>query len=222
MDSTLTTIHNEVIVYSSSQKNYFVIKRVIDVVFSLTMVAPLFFLSLIIKAVNFLKGDRGPLFYKQKRVGKDGRLFEIIKFRTMTPDAEKELNRLLEEENNKDEWIQYHKFEKDPRITPIGLFLRKTSIDEFPQFINVLKGDMSIIGPRPLVPGELELHGGLSIYNRIKPGITGWWACNGRSILSYNERLRYEYYYIRNISLWLDIRIFFKTIECVFRKTGAR
>lgn len=208
--------------YTSIQKTYFGLKRLFDIVFSLLMMPVLLFLAIIIRVVLYIKSETGPLFYKQVRVGKDGKEFEIYKFRTMTPDAENELNNLLEQESNKDEWIQYHKFENDPRITPIGLFLRKTSIDEFPQFVNVLKGDMSIIGPRPLVPGELELHGGLPIYNRIRPGITGWWACNGRSILTYNERLEHEYYYIKNISLWLDVRILFKTIKCVFLKTGAR
>ncbi len=204
------------------KKVYFVIKRIFDVLFSFLMLAPLAFLSIIIKTVYLFSSEDGPLFYTQKRVGKEGKEFLIIKYRTMTPDAEKELNSLLENDRNKTEWQEYHKFEKDPRITPIGVFLRKTSIDEFPQFINVLKGDMSIIGPRPLVPGELELHGGLPLYYQIKPGITGWWACNGRSILSYAERLEYEYYYVKNASLWLDIRIFFKTIKCVFFKTGAK
>ena len=222
MNDEIKKIEDNRIEYSFAQKGYLVIKRLIDIVFSLLMMPVLLISSIFIRVILYVKSETGPLFYKQVRVGKDGKEFEIYKFRTMTPDAENELNRLLEEENNKDEWMQYHKFENDPRITPIGLFLRKTSIDEFPQFINVLKGDMSIIGPRPLVPGELELHGGLPNYNRIKPGITGWWACNGRSILSYSERLQYEYYYIRNVSLWLDIKIFFKTIECIFLKTGAR
>lgn len=205
-----------------SLKTYPIIKRCFDVLFSFFMLTPLAILSAAIKLINIAHNDFGPLFYKQERIGKDGRPFTIIKYRTMTPDAEKELIKLLENDENKNEWEQYHKFAKDPRITPIGLFLRKSSIDELPQFVNVLKGDMSIIGPRPLVPGELELHGGLPIYNQIKPGITGWWACNGRSVLSYAQRLEYEYYYVKNASLWLDIRIFFKTIECVFHKTGAR
>ena len=201
---------------------YVYIKRIIDVFISLVMMAPLLLLSIVIKIINLIKNDYGPLFYKQDRVGKDGKLFQIIKYRTMTPDAEDELKKLLEDNENKREWEEYHKFENDPRITPIGLFLRKSSIDEFPQFINVLKGDMSIIGPRPLVPGELQSHNGDPIYESIRPGITGWWACNGRSILTYKERLEYEYYYIKHVSFLLDLKIFLKTIICVFDKTGAR
>ena len=201
---------------------YFIVKRVFDVFFSLLMLMPLTVLSIIIKIVYVLSSETGPLFYRQRRVGKGGKEFLIIKYRTMTPDAENELNSLLENDRNKDEWQQYHKFENDPRITPIGLFLRRFSIDEFPQFINVIKGEMSLIGPRPLVPGELELHHGLPIYSSIKPGITGWWACNGRSAMTYEQRLKHEYYYIENVSFWLDIKIFLKTIISVLNKTGAR
>ena len=114
------------------------------------------------------------------------------------------------------------KIDNDPRITKVGRFIRKTSIDEFPQFINVLKGDMSIIGPRPLVPGELKSKNGIKLYERVKPGITGWWACNGRSDIDYDERLKLEYYYINNRSLWLDIKCIFKTIEVILFKRGAK
>lgn len=207
--------------YTGSQRLYFHLKRILDIVFSVFMMIPLLFLTCFIKVINLVKNEKGPLLYKQKRVGKDGKLFDIIKFRTMSPDAEAELRELLKDDENRNEWEEYHKLKNDPRITPFGLFLRKSSLDEFPQFINVLKGDMAIIGPRPLVPGELELHDGLSIYNSVKPGITGWWACNGRSILTYKERLEYEYEYIKNISLWMDIKVFFKTIICVINKAGA-
>lgn len=212
----------EIVEYSFFQKIYFPIKRIIDVLFSLLMLLPLLILTIIVKIVFMFGNEKGKLFYTQTRVGKNGRLFEIIKFRTMSPDAEKELKELLKDNENKNEWEQYHKLKNDPRITPFGLFLRKSSLDEFPQFLNVLKGEMSIIGPRPLVPGELEMHRGLQMYNSINPGITGWWACNGRSVLTYKERLECEYYYVRNVSLWLDLRIVFKTIACIFTKTGAR
>ena len=139
----------------------------------------------------------------------------------MTPDADEQLSRLLENSDNRKEWEEYHKFKDDPRVTPIGLFLRRSSIDEFPQFINVLKGDMSIIGPRPLVEGELEMHNGDKKYWIVRPGITGWWACNGRSNMKYEERLEYEYYYVDNISLGLDTKIFFKTIESILKKIGS-
>ena len=185
------------------------------------MLVPLLLLMIIIKIIYLLSGDNKDIIYKQNRIGKDGKEFEIYKFRTMTPDAEEQLNKLLENSDNKKEWEEYHKFKDDPRVTPMGLFLRKSSIDEFPQFINVLSGDMSVIGPRPLVEGELEKHNGLKKYWNVRPGITGWWACNGRSNMKYSERLEYEYYYIDNISLSLDTKIFFKTISCILQKIGS-
>ena len=124
--------------------------------------------------------------------------------------------RMTEYEKNK-------KLNHDPRITKIGKILRKTSLDEFPQFINVLKWDLSIIGPRPLVEGELDEHNGNhEIYESVRPGITGWWAANGRSAIDYEKRLELEYYYCKNCSLWLDIKCFFKTIEVVLFKRGAK
>ncbi len=208
--------------YSGYQKVYIGIKRIFDFLFSIVMMIPLLVLTILIKIIYLVKREEGPLIYRQKRVGLNKKEFEIIKYRTMSPDAEEELKELLKDDDYKTEWEEYHKFENDPRITPLGLFLRRTSLDEFPQFINVLKGDMAIIGPRPLVPGELELHEGLPLYNRIKPGITGWWACNGRSSINYKERLEYEYYYVEHVSFLLDLKIFFKTIVSIVDKTGAR
>ena len=119
----------------------------------------------------------------------------------MVPNADEILKELLKNEAYRKEWEENQKFEHDPRITKAGQVLRKTSIDELPQLINVLTGDMSLVGPRPLVEGELEQHGGLKIYNKVKPGITGWWACNGRSNIDYRERLELEYYYV-NSAFW--------------------
>ena len=104
----------------------------------------------------------------------------------------------------------------------MGGYLRKTSLDEVPQFINVLKGDMSVIGPRPLVVGELEQHGGLQLYNQVKPGITGWWGCNGRSNTTYDERLELEYYYVKNCSLWMDALTVVKTAVVILKRDGAK
>ena len=132
------------------------------------------------------------------------------------------LNTALKDEKYKKEWEEEQKFSNDPRITKVGRILRKTSIDELPQMINVLKGDMSLVGPRPLVDGELEQHGGLKLYQRVKPGITGWWGCNGRSNIDYRERLELEYYYVRNCSLYLDILCIFRTIVAVIKKDGAQ
>ena len=122
-----------------------------------------------------------------------------------------------------EEWRKNQKFENDPRITKVGKILRKTSLDELPQFINVLLGDMSLIGPRPLLKGELEQHNGDSkVYESVKPGITGWWACNGRSATTYEQRLEYEYYYVNNFGLLLDLKCIFKTIKVVIERKGAR
>ena len=206
---------------TKSQTMYIMVKSILDFFGSLFMLVPLTIFSALVKTIYCLYGDFESVFYKQERIGKNGKRFTIIKFRTMSMNAEKELKELLKNHDNYQEWKEFHKLKNDPRITPFGLFLRKSSIDELPQFINVLKGDMSIIGPRPLVPGELEMHGGSKIYESIKPGITGWWACNGRSTISYRERLEYEYYYINNVSLFLDIKILIKTIVCIFRKAGA-
>ena len=204
-----------------SNKTYLFIKRILDILFSLLMILPLLVLSMIIKIIYVLSGDTERIIFEQERIGKDGRIFNLYKFRTMTPDADRQLSELLENRDNQKEWKDYHKFKDDPRVTPIGLFLRKTSIDEFPQFINVLKGEMSIIGPRPLVEGELEIHNGDMKYWNVKPGITSWWACNGRSNMKYEKRLEYEYYYIDNISFLLDVKIFFKTIYCLLFRDGS-
>ena len=206
---------------NKSSKAYLIVKRIMDILFSLLMLIPLAVLSLIIKIIYVLNSDYDSIIYKQDRIGKDGKKFKIYKFRTMTPDADEQLSKLLENSDNQKEWEEYHKFKNDPRVTPIGLFLRKSSIDEFPQFINVLKGDMSIIGPRPLVEGELEKHNGDKKYWKVKPGITGWWACNGRSNMKYDERLQYEYNYVDNVLFGLDTKIFFKTIECILKKIGS-
>ena len=202
-------------------KKYLIFKRIADILFSLLMLVPLILVSLVIKLIYIFSGDFKNSIFKQERIGKDGKKFMIYKFRTMTPDADEQLSRLLENSDNQKEWEEYHKFKDDPRVTPIGLFLRKSSLDEFPQFINVLKGDMSIIGPRPLVEGELEQHNGDRKYWRVRPGITGWWACNGRSNMKYDERLEYEYYYVDNISFGLDVKVFLKTIECIIKNIGS-
>ena len=144
----------------SKKLYYFIFKRIFDILFSILFLIPLIILSVVIKIIYLLNRNTDSIFYNQIRIGKDGKAFDIYKFRTMNSNAEKELKKLLEDEQNKEEWRQFHKLKQDPRITKFGLFLRKSSIDEFPQFINVLKGDMSIVGPRPLVPGELEMHNG--------------------------------------------------------------
>lgn len=199
---------------------YFTVKRLFDIVFSLLGIMFLLPISLIVKISYVLSGDYKTIFYKQKRIGKNGKFIYIYKYRTMIPDADKVLKELLKKPKYKKEWKSHHKLSDDPRITKMGKILRKTSLDEFPQFINVLKGDLSIIGPRPLVEGELDEHNGNhEIYESVKPGITGWWAANGRSAIDYENRLKLEYYYAKKCSLWLDIKCFFLTItEVLFKR----
>ncbi len=162
------------------------------------------------------------MFYSQDRIGLNGKRIRILKYRTMIPDAEERLKELLRDERYRKEWEEGQKFTNDPRITRIGGILRRMSIDELPQVFNVLAGSMSIVGPRPLVEGELEEHGGLKLYQKVKPGITGWWACNGRSNIGYRERLELEYYYVKNCSFYLDLLCIFRTIFAVLRKEGAK
>ena len=167
-------------------------------------------------------GDGGNVIYTHKRIGKDGKAFQIYKFRTMVQNADVLLEELLKDERYRKEWKTNQKIENDPRITKWGRFLRESSLDELPQVINVLIGEMSIVGPRPLVEGELEAHGGLELYQKVKPGITGWWACHGRSEIDYPERLALEYYYVRNLSLKLDLLCIYKTIIAVITRHGAK
>ena len=140
----------------------------------------------------------------------------------MYGDADERLATLLLDEKYRQEWAKYQKIEDDPRITKIGHVLRKTSLDELPQFINILKGDMSLVGPRPLIPGELESHGGIKLYEQVKPGLTSWWAANGRSLINYDDRLELEYYYVKNTSLILDIKCIAKTFIGLIKKEGAK
>lgn len=207
--------------FTSRQIIYLFIKRIIDILGGITGVAVLLPVTAVIKAAALAEGDRKSIFYRQKRVGQYGKEINIFKFRSMVPDADELLKQMLKEEDYRKEWEENQKFENDPRITPLGRILRKTSLDELPQVINVLKGDMSLVGPRPLVSGELEQHNGLKLYQRVKPGITGWWACNGRSNIDYRERLDLEYYYVKNCSLYLDLLCILRTVLAVLKKDGA-
>ena len=203
---------------------YKVVKRLIDILGGLVgcvLLVPITVAIYIAKKV--LKEDEGPMFYEHLRYGKDGKKFRIYKFRSMCIDADKRLKEYLEQnEEARIEFEENHKLKDDPRITKLGKFIRKTSIDELPQFINVLKGDMSLIGPRPIVDGEIEKYGeNKEKFLSVKPGLTGYWAANGRSDITYEERMKMELYYVDNISFKLDIQIFFKTIISVVKKEGA-
>lgn len=206
-----------------SKKLYFGVKRMVDIFFALIGIIFLLPITIIVKLMYLITKDTNSIFYTQKRVGRNGKLIYIYKFRSMVPNADEELKKLLKKKKYRKEWEANQKLENDPRITKIGKILRKTSLDEMPQFINVLKGDMSFIGPRPLVVGELDSHNGNhEIYESVRPGITGWWAANGRSDIDYEERLNLEYFYAQNCSLLLDIKCFFKTIAVVVMKKGVK
>lgn len=208
--------------FTPRQMFYIWIKRAFDIICGLIGLVVLIPLSVIVKVAYLSKGDKKSIFYTQDRVGKEGEIIKIFKFRSMVSNADEVLQELLKDEKYRREWEEDQKFENDPRITKVGSFLRKTSLDEIPQLLNVLKGEMSLVGPRPLVKGELEAHDGLKLYNEVKPGITGWWGCNGRSNVDYRTRLELEYYYVKNCSLYLDIVCILKTVLAVLKRDGSK
>lgn len=199
---------------------YKYVKRIMDFSLSLMgliVLSPVFLLI----AILIKKESDGPVFFKHKRIGKNGKEIYIYKFRSMVPNAEELIKKFTPEQMK--EFKENFKLENDPRITKIGKFLRKTSLDELPQLINILKGDLSIIGPRPVVKEEVEKYkNNKRKFLSITPGLTGYWAANGRSDTTYEQRMIMELYYIDNISFKLDLKVFFKTIISVVRKEGAR
>ncbi len=203
---------------------YGVFKRIIDILGGFVGAILLIPVTIgVYIARKILKEDDGPLFYEQLRYGKDGKKFRIYKFRSMCVDADKKLKEYLANNDEaRKEFEENQKLKNDPRITKIGDFLRKTSIDELPQLINVLKGEMSLIGPRPIVDGEIEKYGtNKDKFLSVKPGLTGYWAANGRNNITYSERIKMELYYVDNMSFGLDLKIFLKTIVSVIKKEGA-
>lgn len=201
-----------------------IIKRIIDVVGALVGVIALIPLTIIIYIARIvLKENDGPIFYDQLRIGKDGKVFKMYKYRSMIIGADEKLFEYLKEnEEARKEYKEYKKLKDDPRITKIGKFLRKTSLDEFPQFINVLKGDMSLVGPRPYLPREKEDMGEYYTYIiKSRPGITGYWQIAGRSDVTFDDRLKMDYDYNKNRSLKTDLKILVKTVLNVMKKEGA-
>ncbi|MDR1948492.1 MAG: undecaprenyl-phosphate galactose phosphotransferase WbaP [Spirochaetaceae bacterium] len=198
------------------------VKRFVDLVVVLAggiVVLPfLFIIALLIKI-----GSPGPVLYGHTRLGQNGRKIKVYKFRTMVIDAEERLKTLLASNPQiRTEWEVNFKLRNDPRITKIGKFLRQTSLDEFPQIINVLKNEMSLVGPRPIIGDEVEKYG--ETYERIfsvKPGMTGLWQVSGRSDTDYNERISYDTYYLQSWSLWLDLWVLYKTFGVVLKGRGA-
>lgn len=213
----------QILKYNTKSVTYKFIKRTVDICAGVVGTMLLMPIMAVVKIAYIKQGDHAPILFKQKRIGKGGKVINIYKIRSMVPNAQEVLKEMLKQEKYREEWKKYQKFEDDPRVTKVGKMLRKTSLDEFPQFISVLKGDLSLIGPRPLIIGELDEHNGKhEIYESVKPGITGWWGCNGRSAITYEKRLELEYYYAQHCGVWLDIKCIFKTISAVLMKDGAK
>ncbi len=198
------------------------LKRILDTlaaIILLFLLSPVFFLiSMIIKITS-----PGPIFFAQRRIGRNGKEFKCLKYRTMVINAEEILEKWLRENPEiKEEYEKDFKLKNDPRITGIGNFLRKTSLDELPQLINVIKGDMALVGPRPIVRKEIEKYGEYSeTLFRVLPGITGMWQISGRNDIDYKDRIELDMYYIKNWSVWLDLIILLKTIPAVLKRKGA-
>ncbi len=178
---------------------------------------------LLIGMALLVRADGGPIFYRQSRVGAGGRLFSCLKFRTMVVDADRQLKRLLRADPRAAaEWAADQKLARDPRITKVGMFLRRSSLDELPQLFNVLRGEMSLVGPRPIVAGEVARYGrNIEYYYETKPGITGLWQVSGRNDTGYARRVKLDVWYVRNWSLGHDIAILCKTVPAVFLRRGA-
>ncbi len=225
VENTKTKINvnvKETNTFSLRTRIYLPFKRLFDILFGIIGVILTIPFILIIKISYILNKDYSSIFFTHKRIGKNGKEFKMYKFRTMVPNAEELLKEMLKDKKYLNEWKEYHKFENDPRITKVGGIFRKLSLDELPQFINILKGDMSLIGPRPLIQEEVDDYKKKKkILLSIKPGLTGWWACHGRSCTSNKQRQELELYYVKNCSFILDIKTFFLTIVKVLKREGA-
>lgn len=196
-------------------------KRFFDILLSvlaLIVLSPVF----LVIAIAIKCDSKGPVFYKHHRIGKNGKAFGMYKFRSMVENADEIFKDFPQE--LKDEFNVNYKLDNDPRITKVGNFLRKTSLDELPQFLNVIKGELSLVGPRPIIERELLEYGeNKDKFLSVIPGITGYWQSNGRSnIMSYDERKEMELYYVDNASFLLDIKILFRTVIVVFKREGAK
>ena len=200
-------------------KLYKYIKRGIDIVLAtigLIVLSPVF----LIIAIAIKLESKGPIFFVHKRIGKNGKPIGLYKFRSMVPNAEALIKQFTPEQMK--EFKENFKLENDPRITKVGKILRKTSLDELPQILNIIKGDLSIIGPRPVIKDELEKYGmNKAKFLSVTPGLTGFWAANGRSDTTYEQRMLMELYYVDHISWELDVKVFLKTIISVIKREGA-
>lgn len=203
---------------------YRLVKRLIDIIAGVVGVILLIPITIIVGAIRIIKKENdGPLFYEQLRIGKNGKQFRMYKFRSMCVNADEKLKEYLENnEEARKEYKKYKKLKEDPRITKVGKVLRATSLDEFPQLINVLKGDMSLVGPRPYLPREQKEMGEYYIgIIKVKPGITGPWQISGRSKITFEDRLKMDWDYANKSSLKKDAKILIKTFTKVIDKDGA-
>ncbi|MGH1424028.1 MAG: sugar transferase [Pseudooceanicola sp.] len=195
-------------------------KRILDVAIAI-IVAPFILPLIAIFALLVYLTDGGNPFFLQERVGAGGRIFRMWKLRTMSVDAEERLQAVLDSDPELTrEWAHSQKMRRDPRITRIGRFLRKSSIDELPQLFNVFRGEMSLVGPRPMMPDQQSLYPGSSYY-RMRPGITGLWQVSERNLSSFAERARFDQDYDKQMSMLTDLRVMVETVRVVFRGTGC-
>ncbi len=202
------------------RKMYLIGKRIFDIVMSLMglfFLLPLFLLIMVAIKID----SKGPCFFVHKRVGKNGKTLGVMKFRTMVVNAEEMLKQLTPEQEK--EFKEKFKLDNDFRVTRVGKFLRKTSLDELPQLLNILLGNMTLIGPRPVIEVELEKYGfHKDKFLSVTPGLTGYWQANGRSNTTYEERIKMDMYYIDHMNVFLDIKIVFQTVRSVLKKEGAK
>ena len=203
----------------SASAAYLFIKRAADIVFSLLLIIVLSPLMLVL-ALTVKLGDRGKILFCHERMGKNFKKFKIYKFRTMVENADQLISEFSPEQEK--EFAESFKLKNDPRVTPIGRFLRQTSLDELPQLFNILKGDMSFVGPRPITENELDFFGNSqALLLSVRPGLTGFWAANDRGHKSYRRRRAMEIYYVKNQSLTLDLVILLKTVVTVLKGDDA-
>ena len=214
----------QIIKHHVVEDSYNILKRAFDIVVGLVGTIFLLPIMLFVKIANLLHGDHAPLMLKQNRIGRDGNIFTLYKIRSMVPNAEKVLEKLMKENPEiRREYKKNKKLQNDPRITPVGKFIRKTSLDEFGQFLNILKGEMTVVGPRPYLIGEKEDMG--EYYDDIiacKPGLTGLWQVEGRNDIGFENRCRLDRFYKKRKGLWFDLKIFIKTFTSVLKSRGAK
>lgn len=217
---------SEQVIQPKALSNYGAPDSPLSRIFDITLILlafPYILVAVLVISILIVLDSRGGVIYSQIRIGKGGRRFKAYKFRTMVLNADQILLKYLDNSPElKAEWLASHKLKQDPRVTRVGVILRKLSLDELPQFWNILIGDMSLIGPRPIVEAEIEKYGKcFELYKQVRPGLTGLWQVSGRSDTSYERRVELDEFYILNRSFKLDLQIILKTVSVVLSKKGA-